>query len=109
MKPAHLSGAFATAVLLPATQGTWCDFYNDDACTDTTDPNTSYDCGNNNVFGNSGGFVACHADENSDDSRCVIGRCNDESCATTYNTDVDPDHSCHSTGGPGPFYRLHKK
>ncbi|KAK8016965.1 hypothetical protein PG993_015154 [Apiospora rasikravindrae] len=98
-----LSTLLAALGLLPAaTQATWCQFYYDDACKNNANGDTSFDCGNNHVFGSGGGFVKCHDVKNP----CLISRCQDQSCSGAQNTQIAQGNTqCTGTGGAGPWAR----
>ncbi|KAK7961731.1 uncharacterized protein PG986_002556 [Apiospora aurea] len=101
MKSSALLSTLLTALgLLPAaTQATWCQFYYDSACKNNANGGTSFNCGNNNVFGSGGGFVKCHDVGNA----CLISRCPDQGCgAGTQATTIARGHTqCVGTGGGG--------
>ncbi|KAK8075704.1 hypothetical protein PG997_010367 [Apiospora hydei] len=101
MKSSALLSTLLTALgLLPAAaQATWCQFYYDSACKNNANGGTSFNCGNNNVFGSGGGFVKCHDVGNA----CLISRCPDQSCGAgaQATTIARGNTQCVGTGGWG--------
>ncbi|OTB14986.1 hypothetical protein K445DRAFT_23000 [Daldinia sp. EC12] len=105
MKSFHLATALATAGLLPATQATWCQLFYDDACTNSANGDTNFDCYNFDVFGSGGGFIQCHSTPNNN-QQCLVHRCDDASCEGFSAYVVDADRSCINMKGAGPYYQL---
>ncbi|KAI2468151.1 hypothetical protein F4781DRAFT_432698 [Annulohypoxylon bovei var. microspora] len=106
MKSSSLFGTLATAILLPATQATWCQFFYDSACTQKANGDVNFDCANHNVLGSGGGFAQCHGTSHNK-QQCLINRCTDESCVNHSGLNVDADQSCINMYGAGPYYQLY--
>ncbi|KAI0108237.1 hypothetical protein F4814DRAFT_451520 [Daldinia grandis] len=106
MKCFGLLSALAAAALLPATQATWCQFFHDNSCSQSSSGTTNFDCANNNIFANNGGFVKCHRTK-ANHQACEVKRCTDGSCSNGPTYNVVADQSCIDMHGGGPFYQIH--
>ncbi|KAI1476783.1 hypothetical protein K445DRAFT_10780 [Daldinia sp. EC12] len=106
MKSSGLISTLMAAALLPAAQATWCQFFYDDHCSNSASGSTNFDCANNNIFPNNGGYVKCHRTK-ANHQACQVHRCPDGSCTTGKTYNVLADESCINLEGAGPYYQLH--